>query len=133
WLLQRSPWKKRLAGMLFDRRNQRSADVLHATCAQELQTIRDAQLTQPVAVIPPGIDTPPKGIALRWLSQHESLRGKRLAVFLGIMDRKKGLLRLAQAWGKLYKQRKDWHVVIAGGDDYGHGAEVQAAFEAHGC
>lgn len=55
--LRVSSWKKRLILPLFQRRDLRTADCLHATCEAELQHIRNFGLTNPVALIPNCIDT----------------------------------------------------------------------------
>ena len=133
-LLARSRWKKRLAAWLYDDRLLRSVDLLHATCPEELATIRAYGLTQPVAVIPPGVDPAEStgGDAGRFLAAHEArfpgLTASRRMVFLAIMDRKKGLPRLAEAWGRIRPDSPDWRLVIAGSDDYGQQSAAVEAF-----
>ncbi len=124
WLLDRGKLKKRLLYHAIDRRNLAGVDVLHATCEQELGYCRDYGLMQPAIIVPPGVRPLPPGDASRWLAGHPTLAGKRLCGFLGYFDRKKGLLRLVQALAAL--PPTDWHLVIAGHDQRGHQAEVEA-------
>ena len=61
WALRNSAWKKRLAGRLYENRNLRSAACVHALCESEYESIRAYGLTNPVAIIPNGIDLPADG------------------------------------------------------------------------
>lgn len=54
--LRHSRWKKRIAGILFDNDNLRSARCLHATSLEEYQAIRAYGLKNPVAIIPNAVD-----------------------------------------------------------------------------
>ena len=56
WALNRSKWKKRAMWLAFQKRALLQADCLHATSEKEYQEIRDVGLSQPVAIIPNGID-----------------------------------------------------------------------------
>lgn len=135
WLLRRNRLKKELLYWTLDRRNLAAIDTIHATCEQELGFCRDYGLTQPAVVVPPGVRPLPSGDAERWLSNHPhhpALRGKRLCGFLGYFDRKKGLIRLVRAWAHAGEAAKDWHLVIAGHDQRGHAAEVEAEIARHG-
>jgi len=49
---------------------------------------------------------------------------KRIAVFLGRVHGKKGLLPLLEAWSTIRQTSPEWHLVIAGPDEAGHAAEV---------
>lgn len=126
-LLEKSPGRKRLLGWLFDNANLESADCIHATCMQELEHLRAYGLGNPIAVIPPGVDGPSYDSDLPSLIQDDAAH--RTALFLGIMQPKKGLLRLAESWAEATQTARDWHLLIAGPDDYGHRPAVEAALE----
>ncbi len=117
WMLRRNRLRKAIAGALFDRRSLRSVDRFHATCEQEASFIRDRGLTQPIDVIPPGVNPVP--IA----PPFKEFAGDRVALFVGIFDRKKGLLRLVRAWKSA---ASGWRLLLAGPDQDGHAAEVRA-------
>jgi poly(glycerol-phosphate) alpha-glucosyltransferase len=128
WCLDRSRWKKRVVSWLYERRNLTSAACLHALCRAEANSVRAVGLTNPIAVIPNGVDlaiyeSPPDGrdVRRRW----PSLPDKRLVLFLGRIHPKKGLLHLAEAWSRLGSRSSGWHLVIAGPDVNGHRAEIE--------
>jgi glycosyltransferase involved in cell wall biosynthesis len=130
WALRNSAWKKRLAGALFERAHLEQAACLHALCAPEAEAIRAYGLTNPICVIPNGIDLPvlsepPSPPA--WAGRIPS--GRNVLLFLGRLHPKKGLRSLLQAWARA--RTPAWHLVIAGWDQGGHERELQALAEAH--
>ena len=58
WAMNHKAWKKRLAWLLYQRRDLESAAVLHATAEQEAASFRQLGLRQPIAIIPNGTDLP---------------------------------------------------------------------------
>jgi poly(glycerol-phosphate) alpha-glucosyltransferase len=118
WALRNSRWRKRLAGLIYERRMLRGAAVLHANTAKELQDFRRFGLTNPVAVIPNGVTMPERTARL-----DES---PRRFVFLGRLHPKKGVRELINAWSQLAAaERGNWRLTIAGWDDGGHEAELR--------
>lgn len=135
WSLAHSRWKKRVAWWLFQNRNLKGAACLHAMAEQEARNIRNLGFRNPIAVIPIGLDvstyytsTRKDEIENKW----KSLKGKRLLLFISRMHPVKGLLNLAKAWGDLFKNYPDWHLVIAGPDSGGHTRQVRSAITAIG-
>jgi glycosyltransferase involved in cell wall biosynthesis len=130
WALQHRGWKKRVAWFLYQKRDLQSADVLHATSADEAAAFRAAGLTQPIAVISNGIDLPEWKAASR--KQKAEMGTRKTVLFLGRIHPIKGLLDLVKAWAPIEaqggKQKAEipWRVVIAGNDEDGHLAEVKA-------
>jgi glycosyltransferase involved in cell wall biosynthesis len=51
-------------------------------------------------------------------------QGRRVVLYLGRLNFKKGLDLLAKAFGQLARQRDDVHLLLAGPDDDGYGATV---------
>jgi poly(glycerol-phosphate) alpha-glucosyltransferase len=136
WALQNSRWKKRLAGWVFENRNLRTADCLHALCQSEADNLRHYGLRNPIAVIPNGVDTsafqaPPERGVLE--VRFPALRNRRWVLFLSRIHPKKGLPHLLRAWASvqhsqlstLNSQHGDWLLVIAGPDELGHEAEMK--------
>jgi poly(glycerol-phosphate) alpha-glucosyltransferase len=85
WALENSRWKKRLAALIFENRNLRSADCLHALCEAEARNMRHYGLRNPIAVIPNGVDLEdfsplPPYEALE--AEYPVLKGKRRMLFL---------------------------------------------------
>jgi glycosyltransferase involved in cell wall biosynthesis len=109
-----SAYRKKLMWALSQHRAVQQAHCLHATATSELEEIRAAGLTQPVAVIPNGIDLP----------THEDRRGmknsQRTVLSLGRLHPKKGLDRLIAAWAQIEGRYPDWRLRIVGPPENGY-------------
>jgi glycosyltransferase involved in cell wall biosynthesis len=109
-----SAYRKKAMWALSQRRAVEQAHCLHATAASELEEIRAAGLTQPVAVIPNGIDLP----------THEDQRGmknsQRTVLSLGRLHPKKGLDRLIAAWAQIEGRYPAWRLRIVGPPENGY-------------
>jgi len=123
WALNHKRLKKAFALMTYQGWVNRGAAMFFATAGQEVDSIRHLRLAQPVAMIPNGVDL--GEAAARTL--HD---GKRTILFLSRIHPKKGLLDLVNAWVNV--RDPNWRIVIAGPDENGHQAEVQAAIKARG-
>ncbi|HYE46137.1 MAG TPA: glycosyltransferase [Caulobacter sp.] len=117
-----SPVKKKLMWALAQGRAARSAALLHATSDQELEDIRAAGLTNPVAVIPNGIDVPPL--------DRPGPEAVRTVLSLGRIHPKKGLDSLLRAWSRLGPAAEGWRLRIVGPDEGGHAGELKALAQA---
>lgn len=84
-----------------------SATVFHATAAAEMEDIRRHGFTQPVAVIPNGIDVPP---LLRAPANPRTL------LFLARIHPIKQPGLLLRAWERLQPLHPEWQLVIVGAD-----------------
>jgi glycosyltransferase involved in cell wall biosynthesis len=132
WALKFRAWKKKLAWWLYQHRDLRSARVLHATSQDEADGFRALGLTQPIAIIPNGVELLPFSVSSTLNSQLSTTR-IRTALFLSRIHPKKGLLDLVHAWANVRSQWSavsgpfPWRFIIAGGDEAGHLAEVKAA------
>ena len=125
WAVRQSAWKKRLAARLFEREHLQRAACLHALCPSEAEAIRAYGLTNPICILPNGMDLPDlaePAAPPSWVGQFPAHR--RVLLFLGRLHPKKGLRPLLQAWSQLPQQ--DWQLVIAGWDQGGHRAELEA-------
>jgi len=111
-------WKKQLAWVLYQRRDLRSATVLHATAQSEGKDFRRKGLSQPIAVVPHGVEVPEIILDLP-AREH-----RRTVLFLSRLHPIKGLMQLVHAWARLSKN--DWRVIIAGNDEGEHLAHVRA-------
>lgn len=117
--LQRGRGRKKLFDLMIERRNFLRCRCLHALSVGEAQSMRDHGLTNPIAVIPNGINTAqysrlPDRAAFG--GRFPMARGRRLLLYLSRLHPLKGLGLLAESWKNTEKIRaEDWLLVIAGG------------------
>ena len=102
----RSNIKKKLILALGQQKALKYADMFIATCEKEFQDIRKFGLTQPVAIIPNGVDIP----------DISEVKKKKQVLFLGRIHPIKGIDILLKAWSELEHTKKynDWKLIIAG-------------------
>ncbi|MFM7248677.1 MAG: glycosyltransferase [Planctomycetaceae bacterium] len=117
-------WKKRVALVLYQRRDLVDADFLHATAAEEAGSVRRLGFHQPIIVVPPGLEMPATA------GGERTDPGPRVALFCSRIHPIKNILGLVAAWAEVRPQ--DWKLVIAGPDDAGHAAAVRAAVDRAG-
>jgi len=125
---RRHAWRKLLAYACIERRSVRSAALLHATSAQERATL--VKLGVPVVMISNGVDIveAAPGARGRCRSRLGIPADAPLVTFLGRIHPMKRLDLLAQAFRRVHDRYPDAHLVIAGPDEDGHGAEIQPLF-----
>jgi len=119
WALRQKRVKKALYAALIEARNLQRAACLRALTIDEVQDYRRVGLTNPVAVVPTGVEAPPGTTGDLFWESYPHLAGRRIVLFLGRIHKKKGLELLLEAWRCLPQASDDTHVVIAGPDD-GH-------------
>ena len=128
FIYRRHRWRKRLVELLFEHRNIRRATALHFTTAEEQVLAAPYTFDTPGVVVPLGIGAdefalmPEPGIFRR---RHPEIGDKRIILFFGRVNFKKGLDILAKAFGAVARRRQDVHLVIAGPDNEGWGARVR--------
>lgn len=101
WALAYKAWKKRLYFNWIERPALCGARLIQATASQEAEHIGRLNLGTPIELIPNGLhraefETLPDGEP--FYANHPTLRGKRLVLFFGRIDPKKGLDLLAPAF-----------------------------------
>ena len=145
WAMQYRGWRKQLAWRAYQRNDLAVARVIHATSQDEAKDIRNAQMRQPIAMIPNGVCLPPQSPNTEIRNSEirnqgtESRRQKpevRTLLFLSRISPVKGLTMLADAWASIQRSKvggqksevsgqTKWRVVVAGFDEGGHQQEVQ--------
>lgn len=113
WALSNSAMKKRLFWAVFQKQTVARAACLHATAEQEYRDIRSAGFTQPVCVIPNGIDIPDYSAPCS-SGESASASCSKEVLFLGRIHPVKGVDILINAWSKLAPQRPGWRLKIVG-------------------
>ena len=118
WSLEYHWLQKRLFGWYAQHKAMAATDMWHATCEKEYQEIREAGYSQPVAIVPVGMDLPEIDIYNK--AKHESgaagRKGMRKLVFFGRIHKVKGIDNLVMAWGRIAGRFLGWELVIAGPD-----------------
>jgi glycosyltransferase involved in cell wall biosynthesis len=119
WAIRNKRWKKWPYSLMVERPNLRRTTMLRALTLSEVDDYRRFGLTNPVAVIPNGIDLTGKTSSALFLSMWPELKDKRLVLFLSRIHYKKGVDLLVKAWANITTQFPDVHLVIAGPDSEG--------------
>ncbi|MDP1737475.1 MAG: glycosyltransferase [Caulobacter sp.] len=115
--LRFSPLKKRAFWRVLQERAALSASLMHATSEAEFEDIRAYGLTNPVAIIPNGVDLPPVSGVTR--------RRSRTVLSLGRIHPKKGLDTLVRAWARLGGRAEGWRLRIVGPSEVGHAEKLR--------
>lgn len=117
--LEYSPQRKWLFARALQDRALRGASLFHATACSEYRDIRHQGFTQPVAIVPNGVDVP-------LTCDRDRPFQTRRVLSLGRIHPKKGLDVLIEAWARIEAKYPDWRLDLIGPDEAGHAAELQA-------
>jgi glycosyltransferase involved in cell wall biosynthesis len=117
--------RKRLFWLVYQRSAANFAALIHATSVQELDEVRAFGLSSPVAVIPNGIDIPPR------VETTKAFPSVRTILSLGRIHPKKGLDLLLLAWAQIESANPNWRLRIVGPDEQGHAVDLRNLIEVH--
>ena len=117
WSLSHQAQKKQVAWHLYQKYVFRQASLFHATAPAEVDDLRALGMTQPIAVVPNGVEIPDT------LPNNPPTDGKR-ALFLSRIHPKKGLPMLLDAWADL--RPEGWTLELVGPSENGHREELEA-------
>lgn len=120
WSLSNKKLKKQAALLLYQKKNLINANVLIATSKLEYKDIRSLGLTNPVAIIPNGVNFEKIKNHSHNLSDKKHIKN---VLFLSRIQKKKGLVNLLYAWEKIRPQC--WRLQIAGSNEEGHLDEIK--------
>ena len=118
WAMTSGIRLKRPFWLLVQKPSLDAVTCWHATAQHEYEDIRRLGFRQPVALVPNGIDVPE-------LPPKEA-SNLRTLLFLGRIHQKKGLDVLLPAWRAVQDLFLEWRLVIAGPDNGGYLARMQA-------
>jgi glycosyltransferase involved in cell wall biosynthesis len=121
WTLQRSKWKKQVIGRLFENEHIRRAACLRALTAAEAEAFRAHGLTNPIAVVPNGVEID-AAVPLATRAGHAPV-----ILFLGRLDPKKGVEELLHAWAMVQAGPigSGWRLQVTGWGDAGYVSRLQ--------
>lgn len=111
WTLSYRRTKKRLAWLLFQRRDLLSADLIQAASEAEAMQIRALGLGVPIAVMPYGVELP---ATTDWPASN----GYARALFLSRLHPKKNVDTLLRAWAAAHPP--GWTLRIVGPSELGY-------------
>ena len=129
YVLSLSKWKKRIALTVYERENLKLASCLHATSENEILDFRKFGLKNPIAYIQNGIEgryLSVGGNAISFRNEYGISTHKRVLLFLSRISPKKGLPMLVEAISSIRNIFKDWQLIIAGIEEFGHQKEVES-------
>ncbi|MDO7907205.1 glycosyltransferase [Paenibacillus sp. JX-17] len=124
----RHRYRKKVMELLFENRNIRKADALHYTTEEEMILARPYVFDSPGFVVPNGLNSadysqlPAEGT---FRSTIKGLGTKKMILFLGRVNFKKGLDILVQSFRIVHRQHPDSMLIIAGPDDDNYAKKVQ--------
>jgi glycosyltransferase involved in cell wall biosynthesis len=129
WAPHHHPTRKKLYAAVFERRNLDTAAAIHFFNDEERDEAQDFGIRAPTFLLPNGVDLEQfDGLPGReglW-RQYPNAAHRKLILFLGRLHPKKGLPLLIDAMARLTARRRDVHLVIAGPDEAGHRAQLEA-------
>jgi glycosyltransferase involved in cell wall biosynthesis len=127
--LRKSKLVKWVARKLYVDPLFRGAACIRAISESEVQSTRAFGARGPICLIPNGIWLPDVSEVAPPSWMERVPRGRKILFYLGRLNPKKGLPALITAWARLQEQAPDlagnWHLVIAGWDQYGHELELK--------
>ena len=122
WALSYKAGKKKIYYNLFEKPALQKASALQMLASTEAQQIQPLNLKSPLVISPNGIhrqDFETLPASQKFYEQFPETRGKKLILFLGRIDPKKGIDLLAKAFGKIRPKFPNAHLVVAGPDNIG--------------
>jgi poly(glycerol-phosphate) alpha-glucosyltransferase len=119
---------------MFENKNLREADCLHALCSAEAENFRRYGLKNPIAIISNGVGLN----AFRPLPDCDAIaerfpkvKGRRRILFLSRLHPKKGLANLLDAWRNLSPRFTDWCLLVAGAGEPAYELELRTLVNNH--
>jgi len=129
YIYKRHRLRKTVMELLFERRNIKRAVAMHFTTEEEKNLAEPYIFQTPGIVVPHGLDLseyesmPEQGM---FRNQYPETIGKKVVLFFGRLNFKKGMDILVHAFAQVAQVRDDVHLVLAGPDNEGFGGKVRA-------
>jgi glycosyltransferase involved in cell wall biosynthesis len=112
-------YRKKLIELLFENRNLKNAAAIHYTTEEEMKLAQAWTFSRPGIIVPNGVNIedyshlPKQGF---FREKFPETLNKKIILFLGRLNFKKGLDLLVTAFINLAKKDKNIHLVFAGPD-----------------
>ncbi len=136
YTIRKKGWKKWLYYKMIAKRNVEKATFIHYTAKDEAEKCHlRLALKNKAIIIPNGIRLSEfNNLPIRdnlW-KRYPILKNKKIILFLGRINWKKGLDILVEAYSRLARERSDVHLLIVGSDEEGYGGKVRDWFKDKG-
>ena len=128
FIYKRHRFRKFIIESLFENKNIKYATAIHFTSKEEKRLAEQYVFNTPSIIVPNGLyfseykNLPQLGT---FRSQYPETIGKKIILFFGRINFKKGLDILVRSFGKIAKTRDNVHLVITGPDNDGFGDKVR--------
>jgi glycosyltransferase involved in cell wall biosynthesis len=136
WALAYKSRKKNLYFTLLEKPALQRACAIQMLASSEAERVKNLTFKTPLVTVPNGIhrkDIEKLPEADIFHKQFPSLQNKKLILFLGRIDPKKGLDLLATAFAQVNLQFPETHLIIAGPDNINFTPKVKSYFAQAGC
>ena len=134
--LSRKAWKKWPYYTAIAKRDLQNAAAIHFLTEYERDKIHPyLNLTNNSFIVPNGVESEEFDYLLpedRLRDRYPKMKDKKIILFLGRLNWKKGLDILVDAFSKLIENKKDLHLLIAGPDEGGYIRKVEKWIEDKG-
>jgi glycosyltransferase involved in cell wall biosynthesis len=125
WALRNTRWKKRIAALLYENQHLRGAACLRALSEAEALSFRAQGLSNPICLIPNGVDLPDLSESNAGSGSHN----RKTLLYLGRLHWKKNVANLIHAWNHTFNSQAcksdTWMLAIAGWDQSGYETELK--------
>lgn len=127
--MRKKAWKKWLYYNIALKKSVESASAIHYTTEDEAENCHAfLGLRNPYTIVPNGIDL--RGFSYlpapeELKERYPALKEKRVVLFLGRLNWKKGLDILVKAFSTIARKHPDAHLLIAGNDEDGYRGTVE--------
>jgi len=133
FLYRRHRVRKWIYEKLWEQRNLASAAAVHFTAEEEMELASSLGLRFRGVVVPLGIDLDTAAHTTCRLAEFwPETAGKKVILFLGRLNFKKGLDILARAFGEIARSREGVHLLLAGPDNEAYGNKVRGWLRENG-
>lgn len=133
FIVRRHRWRKLPAELLFQNRVTRDAALIHFTSESEQELAQPFIFGRPGAIVPLGVDVERFAVASAapFRARFPETQGRRIVLFAGRLNFKKGIEILIPAFAEAAARHEDALLVLAGPDG-GFAARARALVEEHG-
>jgi glycosyltransferase involved in cell wall biosynthesis len=136
WALAYKSWKKKIYFTLLEKPALQKARAIQMISYNEVKQINNLKLKTNPVVVSNGIHSQDFEFLSHpeiFYNQFPETKNKKLIIFLGRIDPKKGLNLLAPAFAQAYQKFPNTHLIIAGPDNTGFLPTAESYFIKAGC